>query len=108
MPPFNTHYVHDRYTSSPKHWCPASEQFAGGDHLLSALRHGWEIEDNTIYAEQHWKSGTRPITVCHFTLIRDAESMIMPVMSNPFVERFIAEHLITVVYGGDVDKVQVG
>jgi hypothetical protein len=102
---FRGHSTHEKYTDRYQHWCPQSAQYAGGDHLISAFRVGWTFEDNAVYAEQDWKSGSRPITVYNFVLVRDDETMIMPVISNPFIERFITERLMTIVY--DSNEVQL-
>lgn len=99
------HSTHEKYTATYQHWCPQSAKYAGGDHLISAIRNGWTFEDNTVYAEQSWKSGSRPVTVYHFVLIRDNEAMIMPVISNPFIERFITEGLMTIVFDSKVNLV---
>lgn len=98
MVPYRVRSTHEKYTSSYHHWCPQSQDFAGGDQLISAFREGWTLDEPIIYAEQTWKSGTRPVTVYHFSMIRGGEMMIMPVLSNPYVERFLTENLITVVY----------
>ena len=95
---FRGHSTHEKYTDKPRHWNARSEAFAGGDHLLTAIRLGWEIAEPTIYAEQHWLSGTRPVTVYHFVLSRATKTMIMPVVSNPFVERLITSTLLTTVF----------
>ena len=99
------HPTHEKYTEIYQHWCPQSAKYAGGDHLISAFRVGWVFEDNTVYAEQDWKSGSRAITVYHFVLVRNDETMIMPVINNPFIERFIIEKPMTIVY--DSNKVEL-
>jgi len=102
---FRTHSTHEKYTDKYQHWCPQSAKYAGGDHLISAFRNDWTFDDNTVYAEQAWKSGSRPVTVYHFVLIRDGETMIMPVISNPFIERFITEKLMTIIYDNQAELV---
>lgn len=98
MLPDRARSTHEKYTATYQHWCPQSENYAGGDHLISAFRAGWALHEQIAYAEQDWKSGNRPVTVYHFSLIRGEEQMIMPVISNPYVERYLVENLITVVY----------
>ncbi len=105
MQSIQTHSTYEKYTDKYHHWCPQSAKYAGGDHLISALRNGWTFEDNTVYAEQSWKSGSRPVTVYHFVLLHDDETMIMPVISNPFIERFMTERLMTIVYDSKVNLV---
>jgi hypothetical protein len=99
---FRAHMTHEKYTETYQHWCPQSEKYAGGDQLLSAVRSGWVIDENTVYAEQDWKSGSRLVTIYHFVLTRGNKTMVMPVINNPFIERFITEKLITLVYDSDV------
>lgn len=72
-----------------QYWSPQSAQFAGGDHLLTALTNGWDI---VSYEEkQHWYAGSRCVTVYHFTLARNNEQMLMPVINNPYIERFLQQ-----------------
>lgn len=98
--------THEKYTDKYQHWCPQSENYAGGDHLISAFREGWKLEDKMVYAEKKWKSGTRPVKVYHFVLVRDDETMIMPVISNPYVERYLVANSVMTVYS-DTDEKQV-
>lgn len=98
MIPFRTITTHEKYTEKYQHWCSQSEYYAGGDHLISAFREGWELEDSPIYVKQYWKSGSRPISIYHFVLLRDDETIIMPVLHNPFVERYLTEQAISLVY----------
>jgi hypothetical protein len=79
---------HVQYFDLKRHWCAPSEKYAGGDCLLSALDDGWEI-DPLVRCEDHWHAGVRRVPVYHFTLTRNGEEMKMPVISNPFVERFV-------------------
>lgn len=84
----NNHHV--SYFEVNRHWSPGSEKYAGGDALLTALRHGWDLQ-STVYMEQFWHSGTRPVTIYHFELSHGKEVMTMPVISNPHVRRMIRE-----------------
>lgn len=90
--------THEKYTDTYQHWSPQSENFAGGDQLISALREGWTLDEQIVFAEQDWKSNNRYVTIYHFSLTRQGELMIMPVLGNPFVERYLIENLITIVY----------
>jgi hypothetical protein len=85
LPPFPNSYAH-----IPRHWCPHSEQYAGGDALLTALCAGWQAS-GMIVQENHWFSGSRRVVVYRFALIRDMQVMIMAVIGNPYVVRLIAE-----------------
>ena len=79
---------HFEYMQVIRHWHDGSEKYAGGDCLLTALYNGFE-PDGSVYREEHWKSGARCVVVYYFELSRRGEKMVMPVISNPFVERFI-------------------
>lgn len=105
MLPFHVQTSHEKYTEAPSHWHSRSQKFAGGDQLLTAIRLGWQIAEQTIFAEQHWLSGTRPITVYNIVLSRADETIIMPVIANPYVERFIVTNLLSTVYEVEAEKV---
>lgn len=98
MLPFRTDNTHEKYTATYQHWCPQSENYAGGDHLISAFRAGWTLADDVVAVEQHWLSGNRPVNIYNFVLENVDETMIMPVLHNPFVERFIIQESLTLVY----------
>jgi hypothetical protein len=49
-----------------------------------------------VYCEEHWRAG-RCSLVYHFTLERGSDIMVMPVIANPYVWRFIAEAALQVV-----------
>jgi hypothetical protein len=88
--PANWHYAYRWIT---RHWHAASERFAGGDSLMTALNGGWQIVPPVV-AETHWRAGTRCVMVYTFELKRGAETMTMPVITNPFVERLIADNAL--------------
>ena len=91
--PANWHYA---YSSVVRHWHPASERYAGGDCLRTALNNGWQMI-LPVVAESHWRAGTRCVMVYVFELRRGAETMTMPVITNPFVERLIADNTLPLV-----------
>ena len=99
--------THEKYTADYQHWCPQSEDYAGGDHLLSAFRAGWALPETTVRCVQYWKSGSRPVAIYYFELLRDNENMIMPVISNPYIERYLVENMIHVIYDDDTSHVLV-
>lgn len=76
-----------------QYWTPRAG-YAGGDHLLTALQNGWEIVD--CVEEQVWYAGARCVSVYHFTLQRKDEKMVMPVVNNPYVDRFISQSQLKV------------
>jgi hypothetical protein len=72
-----------------QYWHPKSEHFAGGDNLITAIDRGWAVQKCVLV--QHWYAGMRSVKVYEFTLQRGENTMLMPVISNPYVERFIKE-----------------
>ncbi len=88
--------LHSQYPEFWRHWCDTSEMFAGGDALLTAMQNDWVAEE-TCYEEQYWQAGTRLVTVYHFTLHNDDETLQMGVITNPYVRRVIREQNFKVV-----------
>lgn len=86
-----TSNFHVEYPDMHRHWDPLSERYAGADCLLTRLQQGWGVTD-TIWAEQYWHAGTRPVMVLHFHLTRSNQTFDMPVISNPYVRRLIYHH----------------
>lgn len=81
---------HTTYPVFKRHWHPGSEKYAGGDALLTALDHDWDVKD-TCYLEEFWHAGTRLVTIYHFELERGDEKMDMPVITTPYVRRILRE-----------------
>lgn len=79
-----------------RHWHSHSEEFAGGDSLATALVTGWEIAD-TVAMDVFWCSGSRQVPVYYFRLNRADDTVLMPVLANPFVARLILERGLIVV-----------
>jgi hypothetical protein len=81
-----------------QHWHMRSGSYAGGDHLLTALTDGWQVEKcvqiNHVYA------GNRAVTIYEFTLACKGDTMVMPVITNPYVERLLATGEIEVTQAG--------
>lgn len=86
---------HSTYPVFKRHWHSGSEEFAGGDALLTALDEDWSVGE-TCYREEYWQAGTRLVTVYHFELERDGEKMDMPVVTTPYVRRIISREGFTV------------
>ena len=61
----------------------------------SAVERGWLVEKCILI--QHWYAGMRSVKIYEFTLQRGEDSMIMPVISNPYVARFIKEEEIQLI-----------
>jgi len=83
---------HEKYTETPRHWCPKTEPFTGGDSLLTALAEGWQVMDHAVYREVIMIRRSRHTTVYYFNLYRNAQTRTMAVIANPFVQRFLRNH----------------
>ena len=92
----HTIYTHEKFTEQDLHWCPESEAYAGGSHLITALRCGWRLAKPEVKAKPIWKNGTRLLMVYCFALTRGHQTMCMPVLGNPYVERYLIENRIRV------------
>ena len=91
--PTNFHVQYQEMTT--QHWHSESERFAGGDNLMTALEHGWEV-DKCVLA-RHWYAGMRSVKVYEFKLRLGDQTMTMPVIDNPYIGRFIDEEGIELV-----------
>jgi hypothetical protein len=98
----NFHYA---YAHLVRHWHADSEKYAGGDALFTALDNGWEIGDTVLY-EEHWNAGATCVVVYHFHLTCGAETMTMPVITNPFVRRMIADMQAKLIPGSEKKAVK--
>lgn len=78
------------YTDRPRHWCPRSQRYAGGDALLTHLNNGWKIEGE-IEVEEYWHGGSRRILIYCFVLTQNDQRLTMRVPGNPFVDRLLLE-----------------
>lgn len=91
-------YTHEKFTESNQYWSPDSEEYAAASQLITAMRAGWRLALPRVSARQIWNSGSRPRTVYEFTLMRGSQLMIMPVLSNPYIERYIIQHDIRIIH----------
>ena len=98
----NFHYA---YAHLVRHWHAESEKYTGGDALFTALDNGWEIGDTVLY-EEHWNAGAQCVVVYHFQLTQGDETMTMPVITNPFVQRMLAEIDAKLVNSGEKKAVK--
>lgn len=80
---------HEKYTETPRHWCPRSETYTGADSLLTALDEGWEIMTDAVYREVIMINRSRHTTIFYFNLYRGSHTRTMAVVANPFVQRFL-------------------
>ena len=94
----NSNLTHEKYTERDQYWSPESEDYAAASQLITALRDGWILALPRVSARQVWHSGSRPTTIYDFTLVRGSQLIIMPVLGNPYIERYIVSHGIRVIY----------
>ena len=87
--------THEYYTKHDQHFCPKSETFTGADSLITAQRNGWQMV-GLAYREDVLLSGGRHTTVYHFELHKHGETIVMPVVSNPFVVRILRSRQIDI------------
>lgn len=86
---FDAQNAHFEYLDVTRHWSVISENYAGGDALVTRLTHGWQIKE-PVFVEQYWHAGVRLVTIYHCELERDGETEVMPVLSNPYVDRLLS------------------
>ncbi|HLV34498.1 MAG TPA: hypothetical protein VKY59_05265 [Spirillospora sp.] len=84
------------YTDLPRHWCPQSQRYAGGDALLTYLKEGWEVQGD-IYYEEYWHGGARRVLIYYFVLTNGDECVTMRVLGNPLIDRLLQELDIRVI-----------
>ena len=89
----NYHVQYSDLTS--RHWDAGSEYFAGGDNLITALEKKWDIERCELV--RHWYAGMRSVRLYRFTLTKDGDTRTMPVLDNPYIERFIKDEGIDLI-----------
>ena len=77
--------------SKTGHWCPYSQDYAGAHNLLWALDQGWQLGPEARRVD-YPTSTPCSVAVFYFTLHRDRNQMVMPVIDTPYLVRLIAEH----------------
>ncbi len=100
-------YSHEKFTERDQYWSPESEEYAAASQLITALRHGWVLALPRVAARQLWCGGHRPRTIYDFTLVRGSQLMTMPVLSNPYIERYIVQQQIRIIYDAAPDPVLI-
>lgn len=100
--PIDPKNFHVQYANVQRHWSPRSEQFAGGDALLTAIERGWEFKE-TVMREVYWHGGSRGVAIYHFTLRKGDREIEMPVIENPYVTRLLYMSPLNVV---DIEPVE--
>ena len=81
---------HAEYMDVVQHWSPSSAIYAGGDALITFLFEGWEM-GSEVRIETKWFGGMRQCMIYHITLYRGNDTLLMPVINNPYVDRLILE-----------------
>lgn len=79
---------HFAYQDLYRHWHAESERYTGGDALNTALDEGWMISDIVGFQEVS-HMGARGTVVYHFELTRKDQTVTMPVVGNPYVDRLV-------------------
>ncbi len=98
----NVSNFHAQYSDlTSQHWHPGSEGFAGGDNLITALEKGWDIEQCALVT--HWYAGMRSVRIYEFTLSKQDRTVVMPVLDNPYVERFVIDEKIALIKADTTD-----
>lgn len=78
------------YMDTPRHWSAESEAYTGADSLLTALEYGWQII-GAVYREDILYRGARMSAIYHVTLERQQERVVMSIVSNPFLVRYLKQ-----------------
>jgi hypothetical protein len=47
--------------------------------------------------EEHWHAGIRRVDVYHFELVKDDQTQVVPVQSNPVVRRLMHDRQLRIV-----------
>jgi nuclear transport factor 2 (NTF2) superfamily protein len=82
---------HIQYADISQHWDRGSEMYTGGDSLMTFVNRGWK-PTRSLRRETVWFAGARFIRVYYFELQNETgEKLVMPVMGNPFVDRYVFE-----------------
>ena len=70
-----------------------------GKEEFQLLEKKWSIEKCALVT--HWYAGMRSVRIYEFTLNKDGRTVVMPVLDNPYVERFIIEEGIDLIKEAD-------
>jgi len=79
---------HVEYMEVAQHWHPASEEYAGGDALVTLLSQGWNMKRD-VYVEKREFAGLRSVSVYHLELERGGDVLKVPVVRNPYINRVL-------------------
>ena len=96
MVTFDSSNSHFEYMEVVRHWSPTSEKFAGGDVIVTLLTsEDWKISE-TIFYEEYWCAGSRLVKIYHMEFHRNGETMVVPVLANPYVRRMVASSMFQI------------
>ena len=76
------------YPDVVHYWSSESEQYAGGDALITLVNQGWTISE-TIICERYWLNGSRSRDIYHMELIRDDDGISIAVLVNPYIRNLV-------------------
>ena len=79
-----------------RHWSPNSQSYAPADILFQYLRDGWLLGDKVLVQVFQCFSW-RCVEVYYFRLTHDSAPVLMPIIANPVILRFVMERGLTVV-----------
>ncbi|MBZ0303703.1 MAG: hypothetical protein K8J31_28440 [Anaerolineae bacterium] len=88
MVSFDASNSHFQYLDVVRHWSPISQKYAGGDAVITLFSEGWRLKESVFY-EEFWLSGSRLVVVYHLEMARDEDTLNVPVLSNPYVDRMM-------------------
>lgn len=80
--------AHVEYLDVTQHWHPHSEPYAGGDALLTLISEGWVMKHD-VYVEKREFAGLRSVSVYHVELERGGQTIRVPIVRNPYINRII-------------------
>lgn len=92
---YNPDGSHTYYMRTARHFCAQSERYTGADSLLTAQQNGWRLF-GIAYREDVMLLGGRHTTLYHFKMVRGRQTLIMPIVENPFVLRMLKQHRVNI------------
>jgi hypothetical protein len=106
MVTFDASNFHFEYMDVVRHWSPKSQRYAGGDALITLMAEGWNLKE-TVFYEEYWHAGSRPVTIYHVEMARNHETMQVPVFGNPYVRRMMHSPMFQLLPWSERSKVRV-
>lgn len=70
------------------HWSPASQPYTSADVLLQHLANGWNIK-RVVDVAHYQLPSRRLVTVYSFELLKEAQTLVLPVLNNPIVRTLL-------------------